>query len=362
MVVVKNIKVREVDLIRNTTDENNKAMKKCLKYITLAEAKKLLPTKSKMIVSFELTNSCTSIANGIRRCLIDEMEVISLDFNEYEDLKTDDKYILCDIIKKQICLLPIDQDIQITDYNKMEISLEKENSTDKIIEVTSDDITFKVNGKVIDKSNIIATNITLVHLRPSKYIKINKIRVISGIARKDAGKFSNISRMEYKILNVQPMLKTDFESTGVSSMKTNPEHFYISYTTHRNVKKPLSLMSKCCDTLIGRLSNILTEMKNISNNDISYFSELLTLKSEADLKILEITDEYWTIINLITQYCFMLTKGNIKFVAPAVIHPEKEIGVVKIIHKDFSTLIQSAIKQIISDLGDIKKAFTSSKT
>jgi DNA-directed RNA polymerase subunit L len=361
MVVVKNIKIRDVNLVRNTTDNNNKAMQKCLKYIPLNEAKKLLPTKSKMVVSFELDKTCTSIANGIRRCLVDEMEVKSLDFNEYEDLKTDDKYILCDIIKKQICLLPIDQDTQITDYDKMEISLEKENTTDKIIAVTSDDITFKVNGKSIDKHNIIGTNVILINLRPSKFIRINKIRIVSGITKEDAGKFSNISRTEYKTLDIQPMTKTDFESTGISSMKTNPEHFYISYTTHRNIKKPLTLMVKCCDTLIGRLSNILAEMKNISNNAISYFSKLLTLESEADLKILEITGEYWTIVNLISQYCFILTKGNIKFVAPALIHSEKEIGLVKIIHKDFSTLIQSAIKEIISDFEIIKKSFTASK-
>lgn len=346
MVVVKNIKVHDVDLIKRITDKKNKSMQQCLKYITADEAKKLLPIKPKKVVSFELDKACSSIANGIRRCLIDEMEVKSLDFDEYKDLKTDDTYILCDIIKKQICLVPIDQD---TDYDNMEITLYKENTTDKIIEVTSNDITFKVDGSAINKHKIIETNIVLINLRPSKSIKINNIRVISGIARNDAGKFSNVAGTKYKILDMEPM--TD------SSLKSNPTHFYISYATHRNVANPLSLIKRCCDTLIGRLDKILTEMGNIANNATSHFSPLLTLRSEIDLKILEITNEYWTISNLISQYCYIVAKGNIKFVTSALMHPEKEISVVKINHPEFSTLIQSAIKKIISDLRDIKKAF-----
>lgn len=53
--------------------------------------------------------------------------------------------------------------------------------------------------------------------------------------------------------------------------------------------------------------------------------------------------EYWTLANLISRYCFIVTEENIKFVAPSIIHPDKRIGVVRIIHSNFSKVIQDAI-------------------
>jgi len=243
-VIVKNVKVHAVNLVKDTNDKKNKAMQQCLKYISLDNARRLLPKKSKIYVSFELDKTCTSIANGIRRCLIDEIEIMSLDFNENTDLITNDRYILCDFVKKQICLLPIDQDI---DYNnllaKETITLSKENNTDQIIEVTSNDL--HIGKKPVD---IVGMNIVLFHLRPGKSVKINNIHVISGVAKDNAGKFSSIARTEYRIIDVEPKIKTDFGSTGNSSMNTTVSHFYIGYSTHRNINKPLGLMVKCCDT------------------------------------------------------------------------------------------------------------------
>ena len=62
------------------------------------------------------------------------------------------------------------------------------------------------------------------------------------------------------------------------------------------------------------------------------------------------------LLNLISRYCFLENK-NIKFVAPTIQHPDKNVGVVKIIHEQFVKIISNAIKAIINDIKTIRKSF-----
>lgn len=353
MVKVTNISVSEFNLISEITNKKNIQLQKCLQLISQTEARDLLPKKSKITVKFELSETNSDIANGIRRCLVDEIVVKSFDFNEYIDFVCDDPYILCDFIKKQICLLPINQEFN---YNDITISLKKINNTTEIIDVSSDD--FILSGTAQKNlEEIIGKNIILIRLRPGKTITINNINICSGVAYTDAGKFSLCSNVTYEILNVNPVVETRLGQTGTSSLLTNPTHFCIQYTTHRNIQNPLYLMVVCCETLITRLNAIYTDMCNIKNSDITYFSHLLTLETTGNLHKIQIRNEYWTIINLICRYCYILTETNIKFISPSLIHPEKHIGVISITHPEFSTLIQESIKKIVSELQIVKLAF-----
>ena len=356
MVLVKKINVEEFNLINEMKNKKNIDMQKCLELLSdIKDITDLLPKKSKMTVSFELLQTNADIANGIRRCLVDELEIKSFDFDEYNDIDTSDRYILCDFIKKQIDLLPINQEY---DYTGVNIMLMKENNTDEIIDVTSDDFIISGEAKQKDLEKIVSGNIVICKLRPGEYIKINNIKICSGINRDNGAKFNSVSNITYKILDADPIVETRIGKTGVSSMLSNPKHFFISYSTHRNIENPLKFMVLCCVTLITRLENILKDMKNITNSDTEYFSKLLTLETTGDLKKVHIKGEYWTIINMICRYCYILTDSNIKFVSASHIHPEKEVGVVNIRHPEFSTLIQNSIKKIISELIIIKAAFS----
>lgn len=359
MVKILNVKVENFNLLKELKNQKNKDLQECLKYVKLQEAELLLPKKDKDIVSFEIKDTNSDFANAIRRCLIGEVEVVALDFDEYTDLDTSDAFILSDFIKKQINLLRIQQDHLLDNkfeyYSNLQISLTKINKTDRIIDVKSDDLTITKDGKQI--ADFIGKNIVLTRLRPDSYIKIKNIKVIKGISRNDAAKFNSISNITYKIIDVDPIIETREGLEGVSSMKSNPTHFYISYSTHRNISEPKKLVISCCDILIKRLEKIFDDLKNINNKSTQYFSSLLELESNGGLKILQIKGEYYTIVNLISRYCFILTNGNIKFVTPALIHPDKEVGMIKIIHPEFCTLIQNSIKKIISELKDVKKSF-----
>ncbi len=354
---VKNIKVTEFNLIDELSNKKNERMQKCLSLLddmSLEEIKDILPKKSKITVEFELVNANTSLANAIRRCLVDELEIYSFDFNEYNDLVSDDPYILCDFIKKQIDLLPINQGIN---YDGVVFELHKVNDTDEIIEIMSKDISIVTKDTKINIQDVVGQNILLGKLRPNNFIKINNITVSKGTAKHNAAKYNTVSNIKYKIYDVNPIVETKTGKTGVSSLLSNPTHFYIGYTTHRNIDNPKLLMVNCCDILISRLNKIYEEMQNIKDDTASYISQLLILETSGDMKKLQIVCEYWTIINIISQYVYIITKKNIKFIAPALIHPEKEIGVIKIIHPEFSTVIKNSIKQITKDLQQIKEAF-----
>jgi hypothetical protein len=357
MVHVKNIKITEFNFAKEFDNTSNKDMQKFLKYLPKDKAKEILPKKAMYTVSFELHDTCTSIANAIRRTLIDDIEIKSFDFDEYVDINTNDKYLTQDFVKKQIELLPIAQEF---DYKDIKISLSKSNNTDEIIKIYARDFNITKNDKQIDNDDIIGVTTPLFPLRPNKYIKINNIFISTGIGIDNAGKYSALNGFTYKIENIQPLQEANqFEQySGKSSMLVNPKVFSLSYTTHRNIIKPKYFIIKCCETLITRMSNILKDIKNIKNSDNTYKSDLLELETINGLKQLKIKGEYWTVINLISQYCFDETKGKIKFVTPALIHPEKEIGIIKINHPEFSTVMQKSIKKIIDDITTINKAFS----
>lgn len=355
MVKISNIKVLVFNLLDELKNKKNADLQKCAALFDEIP-KNLIPKKDKITVYFELKETNADMANAIRRCLINELEILSLSFNEYDDMDTTDAYILSDFIKKNIELLPINQELEEKyDIKELTLELELENKTDEIIDITSSDFTAYYKDKKIDITEIVNENIVISRLHPGDNILIKNIFIEKGVGKTDAGKFSAFSNTTYKIIDVIPL--DEETGDGQSSMVSNPAHFAISYTTHRNIKHPKKMMIKCCDTLIRRLENILTDLQNINNKSDYYYSDLLQLETNGNIKKLLIKGEQWTLINLISRYCFILTKGNIKFVAPALIHPEKDMGVINITHPEFSKLINDAIKKIINELNDIKKAF-----
>jgi hypothetical protein len=344
MVVVKKIQVLE----KNYKNYKTESFKKCLKLVP--NLLDLLPKNSKFKVSFELHDTNTDLANAIRRCILNEIEIYSMTFNE-ENMNISDPYILSDFIKKQIELIPILQDPDI-DYDDLKIDINVKNNTNQLINITSKDINVYHKDK---QKNIMTDTIILCNLRPMEFFNINNIYIKKGKGRNDAGAFNSVSNITYDILNIIPYDENN--KKGSNSLISNPTSFEISYTTYRNIKKPFYFIKLCCDTLIKRLEIILNDMKNIKNDDIKYYSEILELETKNDLKILYIKNECRTIANLIARYCFILTKQNIKFISSDITHYEKDIVFIKIIHNEFSTLIQNSIKKIIDEIKNIKINF-----
>jgi DNA-directed RNA polymerase subunit L len=115
-------------------------------------------------------------------------------------------------------------------------------------------------------------------------------------------------------------------------------------------------MHICCDLLIKRFNDILTELANIKNTTVSHFSDLIELETKGDIKFYHFKHEYWTIANIIARYCYNEYK-DIKFVCACIIHPSIEESIVKIRHPDSIKLLTESIKKIIVDMSILKKAF-----
>lgn len=346
MVKVTNIKVVELDFAK----EKSPQFKQCLTLVpNLLE---FLPKKPQYEVRFELHDTNTDIANAVRRCILNETPIKSLYYDPYADADVSDPYILSDFLQKQIDLIPIAQERDYEDYT---ISFYAENKTDEIIDVTTNNFTIKNGGKVVATEDVMSPLITLCRLRPEEFIKINNIATIEGIGRDDGGAFSSVSGLYYEPLDVKPL---DAEKNeGASSMVSNPTKFGMGYSTHRNIDKPFSVVVKACDALIDRLELMNGGLAKISSKEDYYYSDLIQLETNGTIKEIQFKNENWTTINLIARYCYILTKGNIKFVAPSIIHPEKEIGVIRITHPEYLKLMQNSIKKSIEELNVIRKAF-----
>ena len=341
-------------------------MKNSLGYIAFLDngidGKDLLPKRSKYQVSFEINNTCSGFANGIRKCIIDEIPIVSLTMDS-DKFSTSDRYILSDYLQKNIELIPIHQEIDFEKSKKWTIQIDITNSTDEVIDIKSGDIEIFDGKKKIPIESIMSPNISIVELHPAMFIKISEITIIRGMSKNDASKFASVSNTRYEILDIKPLAHTKEEKTqGSSSLISNPTSFRIGYTTYRNVDDPKTIIYRCCDTLTNRLEAFKKEIDNIKEDPelkiISYFSTLLDVETRGDFKFFNFKDESRTLPNMISQYCFLLDP-NIPFSAPSLIHPSTEIGVVKIKHTNSLKIIQDSITAILKDISILKKTFGS---
>jgi hypothetical protein len=367
-IVVKNTKIKEINFDQKLSQLNkpeNLALKNSLGYIAFLgngiDGKDVLPKRSKFRVEFEITGTCSGFANGIRKCIMDEIPIYSLTMDS-DGFTTSDRYILSDYLQKNIELIPILQEIDFEKAKNWTISLDIINSTDEVIDIKSGDIEIFDGKTKIPSESIMSPNISIVELHPAMFIKISGISIVHGVSKVDAAKFASVSNTRYEILDMIPLEHTkEKKNPGKSSMMSDPTAFRIGYTTYRNVNDPKTIIYSCCDTLSDRVTAFKKEMENIKEDSetkvISYFSALLDAETRGDFQFFNFKDEARTIPNMISQYCFLLDP-NIPFSAPALIHPSTEIGVVKIKHTNSIKIVQDAMTGILRDVSILKKAFS----
>jgi DNA-directed RNA polymerase subunit L len=337
MVKISKHKIENINLFKHEKYEKYKKL--------VPELEKLLPQGIKQKIRFDITDANTDLANAIRRCILNELPVKSLSYDEYHDMDTSDPYILCDFLKKQIELIPIKQSFN---YENMTISLNVENKSDENIDVKSSDFTLLKGNTSVKVSDVMSPLIVICSLRSTEYLYIKNIKIITKTGR-ESGTFCYVGNVYYKPLTEEKE----------NSMITNPKNFTIGYSTFRNLDDPYEPAIKACQVLIARLHEVKKEMANVSNKDSYYYSDKIQVESKGPIKEVQIKNEQWTLVNLIARYIYMLTGSNIKFVTPSIIHYEKEIGVIRITHKEYSKLIQDsagkAIQELESVMNQLKK-------
>lgn len=352
------VKIKNVKIDTIAYDKKNfKDFDKCVEYIKLIipDYKKYLPNRPLHHVQFEITDTVSDFANCIRRFLLDEIEVYSMDVDEY-NIKTDDKFILSDVLKKNIELVPLLQKMTDSESKALKMSINVDNKTDDIITVYSRDITVSdKKNKKLDNEKYFSLNIPLIQLRSNTSLEVSDLNVVKGCGKKDAGKFCLLSNISYEILDVKPFEESKYERQGKSSLNSDPAHFKISYKTHRNIE-PKKVMNLCCDAITNRLTTIQKDLANIKSDATVHFSDLVELETKGDVKLFHLKGEYWTIANIIARYCYLEFK-DIKFVCASIIHPSTEESIIKIRHNESLKIINSAINHILSDIAIVKRAF-----
>jgi DNA-directed RNA polymerase subunit L len=349
MVKILNYIENIIDFAQIDTPE----MKRCLDYIKMEgkDPKSLFPP-IKHKISFELHDANTELANSIRKCILDELTIKSMTFND-NDWASDDKYILSDFLKTNLEHIPINQD---QNYDSIVIYLYKINTTDDTINIYSHDLVMEKhdkNGKIVvlPTSDYLAPNIAIIKLQSGKYIKISNIKIITGLTYENAGKFAAVSATEYEILDVIPLYQSKAEFSGNSSLVSNPSKFKIGYTTYGNISNPKSILMHCCDTLIERIQLIKNELElvNTKELDIAYFSNKMKIEQDKGILLIYIENESWSVGRLISKYCY-LEDSNIPFVTAGIIHPSVNKCCIKIKHLQPIIILKKAIEKIIIDL------------
>jgi DNA-directed RNA polymerase subunit L len=348
---VKNVKVTEINF-----DNKIKNFEKCVEYIKLIDPdyKKFLPKKPIHKVEFELTDTNVDFANCIRRFLLDEINVFSMNVDD-NSIITDDKFILSDVLKKNIEMIPFQQELTENECKKLKMTIDITNTSEDIITVYTGDININLEGKELDNEKYFSTNIPLINLRSNTKLSVDVINIVNGYAKQDAGKFCLLSNLSYEIMDVKPLEETKFNKSGSSSLISNPKHFKISYKTHRNIKSK-KVMILCCDQIIERMNEILKELNAMNNKMVVHFSDLIELETKDQIKLYHFKNEFWSISNIIARYCYINYTG-IKFVCSSIIHPSIEESIVKINHPEANDMMINSVKSIISDISVVKKNF-----
>lgn len=352
MVKVKNIKVTNIPF-----KQNNDNFKKCINYIksivSELELENCMPNIDKQKISFELLDTNVDFANTIRRFIMDEIPVISMNVDD-EKIVTDDRYILTDNLKKNIEMLRISQEIPIDAI----CSLTIENKTDEIIPIYSKDIVIVNKSKKLNTSDYLCNTIQIDRLRSGCTLNIPNITIVSGLGKHDSGKFLLISNIGYEILDVEPKNQTKFKTEGNSSLTSDPSHFRLEITNHRNIDIT-KIMPICCSIILNRITIIKQHIIEIDKDD-KYITEYINIEKKGDITIIHLIGEYWTLSNLISRYCF-LSCNDIQFVSPGIIHPATETSIVKIRHPNAIKVVLDSLSKIIDDVTVVHDAFSTKK-
>ena len=182
-----------------------------------------------------------------------------------------------------------------------------------------------------------------------KTVNISNIKIIKGTGKIDANAFALVGRIFYEIIDMEPYnMET---GTGCKSINSNPRHFRIGYNTLGNIK-PKEVILKTCEYLKKKFSNLIKVFEEIKS--IPFENEWVTIKIDHKLIIITFIGEYWTIANVIAKYIFEIDK-TVEYVAPAIVHPDIEKGVVKIKHKEPIEITKQSLKKIVEDINKLNE-------
>lgn len=284
-------------------------------YASLAH---MIPSVVNKIAIIDIVDANCPIANAIRRTLISELPIKHLTISQ-RDIHSTDPYVIDDVIKKRVEMLPISQSID----SDAVFSLRFENDTDSMVDVPSHEIKF--NG--VSASKDIVPNVPVCNINSKKSFSLNNIHVATSYGFDNAR--TSIGRVGYQIMDA------DFSK---SAQETSPKHFRLEIEV-AGINEPIYFMIKAIESLIERLDAI-----DYNNATIEF-----------NVYKLSIPNETYTISKMISYYIYQL-EPTIEFVSDRLLHPSKRYCIIDILHPDAKNVCIKAVDNIKKDLKSILKS------
>jgi DNA-directed RNA polymerase subunit L len=294
----------------------------------------ILPTLTHKYVSFDLIDSNEAFANAIRRIMTNELEILTF----YVDMKnviTDDKYILPDLVKDRLEMIPLNQSVD----ENTKFSLRLFNKSGDILNVETNDI--KHNSRITPFNNML-----LCQLNNGCFLEMNNISIKTQSGMND-GKFS-LCVVEYDEININ--------KNEVRTLNHDSTDFKLTINTNGNIEFKL-LFDKLFDSIERRL---LTIKSNISNYDYNKKSFVIDnnfyIFKEHDITKYHINNEFHTIGNLLTKYIYQLD-NTVDLVNYNITHILTKSIILNVKHPEADSLVLAAIDNIIADFKLFVKSF-----
>lgn len=359
VVKVKNVSVEDVPSVDS---------KLISKYTKLARGKYAdiedwIPPDRKA-VSFDI-DGYVGFANGIRQIAVDEVITYAMDV-DYQSIDTNDNSILVDLVCKNLNLIPINQEIA-ADF-KGKIGLLVENKTTSILTVYSRSLTVYNSHKSgganatggsgatgassstdttggADANLITHRTIPICNLKPGRYLKISGIRIEQGYGKDDAGKFTLLNNVRYKI-NVD-------EKKRAMSIAYDPNSFSLRLETAGNISID-TLIDRIYTAGVGKLDR-LAELLADYKNETEWHIEGLDVTYIDGVYVFSIYQEHYMLVNLLAQKCYLLNP-DIPYCTKNK-KMEKDAAVIYLKYDDPKRLLMDAIESCRVDFDTFKKAF-----
>lgn len=336
------------------------------KYLSLYDAPNFNTGAVEMV--FDILNTRPSIANGLRRMINYEIDILVLNI-ERKYFETDDEHIIFNNIRNRIKLLRIKQISNMTFY------VDVKNNTDEIIDVYSSDI--KEYEK--SKEEMFTPCKVITHLYPGKYLKIENIKVITGNSETASTKHQIDGNIMYECLDLQKYIKVKETSVELdtnnlteekvqesvrdivntirkipSSMEVQQRNFRLTIRPQRYFH-PTHIVKLAIKNIIDRLKDIHDILISNLNNDVFFLKKIILIKEKKNFYKYKLMHETNTMGNLISERVREDTGAFITFQHE---HQEDPFVWVKVrTEKNPNVLLSPSLKNIIVEFEKMNKAF-----
>ena len=310
-------------------------------------------------ISFDLINEYNyfkiSFVNAIRRTIISDIYVYNFDYKsiifEENTSMLDDEFL-----KHRLILIPIISNLENIDYDKINISCNKNNDTENMKNIYVKDFICKnTDTNEIIENNIIFKypNILFAKIKNNQQI-IFESKSIMNNAEKGGSFFSTVSKCVYifkidqnkaNILksNMNEIEKKSFNNQEIERIyeknKNRSPNIYNFSVESIGFYDPLTIVKKGIESLIDRLQIIKNTKIKLSEEKDNFF-------------YFSFNDENETIGNLLSTY--IEDNDNVFYCGYVIDHPLNKIVILKIQLKTENTL-ENNIKIIEYNIDYISK-------